>query len=144
MPGATKVGGCEDDVTLFRFDFSIFSRLNQFLILGSGVFFFYLIHGILQEDIFKAKGVEPHIWFANFMQFLICSVCGVCELAVKQELRIRRASMSAYSVAAALTVTAFAFGNEACFYLNYPTLVVFKCCKLIPLLIGGILIQRKW
>ena len=34
----------------------------------------------------------------------------------------------------------------ACFslqYLNYPTQVIFKSCKLIPVLIGGILIQRK-
>ena len=28
-------------------------------------------------------------------------------------------------------------------YLNYPTQVVFKCCKLIPVLIGGIILQRK-
>ena len=28
-------------------------------------------------------------------------------------------------------------------YLNYPTQVMFKCCKLIPVLIGGILIQGK-
>ena len=28
-------------------------------------------------------------------------------------------------------------------YLNYPTQVIFKSCKLIPVLIGGILIQRK-
>ena len=28
-------------------------------------------------------------------------------------------------------------------YLNYPTQVVFKSCKLIPVLIGGILLQRK-
>jgi solute carrier family 35 (adenosine 3'-phospho 5'-phosphosulfate transporter), member B3 len=28
-------------------------------------------------------------------------------------------------------------------YLNFPTQVMFKCCKLIPVLIGGILIQGK-
>ena len=33
--------------------------------------------------------------------------------------------------------------NASLGYLNYPTQVVFKCCKLIPVLIGGILIQRK-
>lgn len=31
--------------------------------------------------------------------------------------------------------------NASVGYLNYPTQVIFKCCKLIPVLIGGILIQ---
>ena len=28
-------------------------------------------------------------------------------------------------------------------YLNYPTQVIFKCCNLIPVMIGGMLIQKK-
>jgi len=34
--------------------------------------------------------------------------------------------------------------NSALGYLNYPTQVMFKCCKLIPVLIGGILIQGAY
>lgn len=33
--------------------------------------------------------------------------------------------------------------NSSLGYLNYPTQVIFKCCKLIPVLIGSILIQGK-
>jgi len=35
------------------------------------------------------------------------------------------------------------FSNASLGYLNYPTQVIFKCCKLIPVMIGGILIQQK-
>lgn len=35
------------------------------------------------------------------------------------------------------------FSNTSLQYLNYPTQVIFKSCKLIPVLIGGILIQKK-
>ena len=28
-------------------------------------------------------------------------------------------------------------------YMNYPTQVIFKCCNLIPVMIGGMLIQKK-
>jgi len=35
------------------------------------------------------------------------------------------------------------FSNTSLEYLNYPTQVIFKCCKLIPVLIGGIIIQKK-
>lgn len=35
------------------------------------------------------------------------------------------------------------FSNASLGYLNYPTQVIFKCCKLVPVLIGSILIQGK-
>ncbi|XP_063235526.1 adenosine 3'-phospho 5'-phosphosulfate transporter 2 isoform X2 [Bacillus rossius redtenbacheri] len=35
------------------------------------------------------------------------------------------------------------FSNSAVGYLNYPTQVIFKCCKLIPVLVGGVVIQKK-
>jgi len=35
------------------------------------------------------------------------------------------------------------FSNASLGYLNYPTQVIFKCCKLIPVMIGGILVQQK-
>lgn len=35
------------------------------------------------------------------------------------------------------------FSNASLGYLNYPTQVIFKCCKLIPVLAGSILIQGK-
>lgn len=35
------------------------------------------------------------------------------------------------------------FSNASLGYLNYPTQVIFKCCKLIPVMIGGVLIQQK-
>ena len=31
--------------------------------------------------------------------------------------------------------------NASLGYLNYPTQVIFKCCKLIPVMFGGIFIQ---
>ena len=34
------------------------------------------------------------------------------------------------------------FSNASLEYLNYPTQVIFKSCKLIPVLIGGILVRR--
>lgn len=33
--------------------------------------------------------------------------------------------------------------NSSLGYLNYPTQVIFKCCKLIPVLVGSIIIQGK-
>jgi adenosine 3'-phospho 5'-phosphosulfate transporter B3 len=49
--------------------------------------------------------------------------------------------MTMYLLLAFLTVSTMGLSNTSVGYLNYPTQVIFKCCKLIPVLIGGILIQ---
>ena len=49
--------------------------------------------------------------------------------------------MKTYFLLAFLTVATMGLSNASVGHLNYPTQVMFKCCKLIPVLIGGILIQ---
>lgn len=46
-----------------------------------------------------------------------------------------------YMIIAFLTVGTMGLSNTSLGYLNYPTQVIFKCCKLIPVMIGGIFIQ---
>lgn len=47
-------------------------------------------------------------------------------------------------IIAFLTVGTMGLSNTSLGYLNYPTQVIFKCCKLIPVMIGGVFIQGKW
>lgn len=46
-------------------------------------------------------------------------------------------------IIAFLTVGTMGLSNTSLGYLNYPTQVIFKCCKLIPVMIGGVFIQGK-
>lgn len=46
-----------------------------------------------------------------------------------------------YMIIAFLTVGTMGLSNTSLGYLNYPTQVIFKCCKLIPVMLGGVLIQ---
>ena len=39
-------------------------------------------------------------------------------------------------------MTTMGLSNASLGYLNYPTQVVFKCCKLIPVLIGEFCIEN--
>lgn len=48
-----------------------------------------------------------------------------------------------YLLLALLTLGTMGFSNSSLEYLNYPTQVIFKSCKLIPVLVGGIIIQGK-
>lgn len=54
-----------------------------------------------------------------------------------------RIPIKIYFFLALLTLGTMGFSNASLGHLNYPTQVIFKCCKLIPVLIGGILIQGK-
>lgn len=46
-------------------------------------------------------------------------------------------------IIAFLTVGTMGLSNTSLGYLNYPTQVIFKCCKLIPVMVGGVFIQGK-
>lgn len=48
-----------------------------------------------------------------------------------------------YMIIAFLTVGTMGLSNTSLGYLNYPTQVIFKCCKLIPVMIGGMFIQGE-
>lgn len=46
-----------------------------------------------------------------------------------------------YMIIAFLTVGTMGLSNTSLGFLNYPTQVIFKCCKLIPVMLGGVFIQ---
>uniref|UniRef100_A0A0K0DVG3 Adenosine 3'-phospho 5'-phosphosulfate transporter 2 n=1 Tax=Strongyloides stercoralis TaxID=6248 RepID=A0A0K0DVG3_STRER len=114
----------------------------QFIVLCGGVMFFYLIYAYVQEYMFKVDGMQSFGWYITLIQFFFYSMFSWIERKLKKEegMKIPRKK---YLEIAFYTVTTIGLSNAATGYLNYPTLVIFKCCKLIPVLIGGILIQKK-
>jgi adenosine 3'-phospho 5'-phosphosulfate transporter B3 len=46
-----------------------------------------------------------------------------------------------YCVLAGLTLGTMGFSNSSLSHLNYPTQVIFKCCKLLPVMAGSVIIQ---
>uniref|UniRef100_A0AAY4BE94 Adenosine 3'-phospho 5'-phosphosulfate transporter 2 n=1 Tax=Denticeps clupeoides TaxID=299321 RepID=A0AAY4BE94_9TELE len=119
-----------------------FSPPTQFFICVAGVFVFYLIYGYLQELIFSVEGFKPFGWYLTLVQFGFYSVFGLVELQLTQDKR-RRIPFKTYMIIAFLTVGTMGLSNTTLGYLNYPTQVIFKCCKLIPVMIGGVFIQGK-
>ncbi|VDL78886.1 unnamed protein product [Nippostrongylus brasiliensis] len=96
----------------------------------------------MQELIFKLPGMKPFGMYLTLVQFLIYSFCGWAEGSFYHE-TVRRIPMRIYFLLAFFTVATMGLSNASVGYLNYPTQVIFKCCKLVPVLIGGILIQGK-
>lgn len=116
-------------------------RATQFLVCCGGVFLFYLIYGYVQEWIFRT-GMKPFGWYLTLVQFALYAVFGMVETSFKAD-KTRKIPLKTYSILAFLTVATMGLSNTSLNYLNYPTQVIFKCCKLIPVMIGGIIIQGK-
>lgn len=114
----------------------------QFCILSIGVFVFYLGYGYMQELIFQLDGMKPFGWYLTLVQFIIYSMYAfaIQKLCYTGS---RKIPLNTYTQLAFYTVATVGFSNASVGYLNYPTQVIFKCCKLIPVLIGGIIIQGK-
>ncbi|XP_013406770.1 adenosine 3'-phospho 5'-phosphosulfate transporter 2 [Lingula anatina] len=132
----------KDNVSILCFDLTHVSPAVQFFILTFGIFFFYLLYGYVQELIFRLEGFRPYGWYLTLVQFGCYSLFGLVELYMKAD-RQRRIPLPTYGFLAFLTVATMGLSNSSLGYLNYPTQVIFKCCKLIPVLVGGIIIQGK-
>nr|XP_051711099.1 adenosine 3'-phospho 5'-phosphosulfate transporter 2 isoform X3 [Oryctolagus cuniculus] len=131
-----------DDIVVLGINLSKFNKLAQFFICVAGVFVFYLIYGYLQELIFSVEGFKSYGWYLTLVQFAFYSIFGLIELQLTQDKR-RRIPGKTYMIIAFLTVGTMGLSNTSLGYLNYPTQVIFKCCKLIPVMLGGVFIQGK-
>uniref|UniRef100_A0A3Q2R228 Adenosine 3'-phospho 5'-phosphosulfate transporter 2 n=1 Tax=Fundulus heteroclitus TaxID=8078 RepID=A0A3Q2R228_FUNHE len=131
-----------EELRVLGINLSSFSTPTQFFICVAGVFVFYLIYGYLQELIFSVEGFKPFGWYLTLVQFGFYSMFGLVELQFTQDKR-RRIPGKTYMMIAFLTVGTMGLSNTSLGYLNYPTQVIFKCCKLIPVMIGGVFIQGK-
>ncbi|OON17923.1 UAA transporter family protein, partial [Opisthorchis viverrini] len=147
----------EVDVLICGFNLSKLSRNQQFAVSVFGIFVAYLFYGALQESIFRNNDIQPHSTFLTLFQFFIYAILSYSELWF-QEISLKRYRVVGdivpsrsfsrglfrlYFLLALLTVGTIAFSNASITYLNYPTQVIFKSCKMIPVLIGGVLLQRK-
>ncbi|KAK1172414.1 adenosine 3'-phospho 5'-phosphosulfate transporter 2 [Acipenser oxyrinchus oxyrinchus] len=131
-----------DELRVLGINLSSFSQPAQFSICVVGVFVFYLIYGYLQELIFSMEGFKPFGWYLTLVQFGFYSMFGLVELQLTQD-KSRRIPGKTYMMIAFLSVATMGLSNTSLGYLNYPTQVIFKCCKLIPVMIGGVFIQGK-
>lgn len=115
----------------------------QLILLTALVFIFYLMYGYVLELIFTLEGMQPYGWYLTLVQFAYYTTFAVIQLLLSGESLSKKIPLKTYAVIAILTVGTMGFSNSSVGYLNYPTQVIFKSCKLIPVMIGSVLILGK-
>ncbi|CAH8583288.1 unnamed protein product [Schistosoma turkestanicum] len=131
-----------NDVYVCGFNMSSLTPNGRLVVAIVGIFILYICFGALQEAIFSANDLRSYSPFLTLYQFGIYSVLSFFELRARGYL-VFQSWIHLYTVIAVLTLGSIAFSNASVGFLNYPTQVIFKCCKMIPVLLGGIFIQGK-
>lgn len=130
-------------VKLLGIPISTLPPTPAFLLCCALVFLFYLVYGYILELIFTLDGMRPHGWYLTLVQFAYYSIFALIQIFISGESIKRKIPFGTYAIIALLTVGTMGFSNSSVGYLNYPTQVIFKSCKLIPVMIGSIIILGK-
>eukprot|EP00117_Sycon_ciliatum_P024666 scpid57594/ scgid2484/ Adenosine 3&apos; PAPS transporter 2; Solute carrier family 35 member B3 len=117
------------------------SSTNQFLFCTAGILFFYMIYGYVQEALFHISGMKSHALYLTLAQFALYSCFSYLEMRLQQQ--TRKIPIETYLFLAFLTLGTMGLSNLSLGYLNYPTQVIFKSCKLIPVMIGSVIIVGR-
>ncbi|XP_072343206.1 solute carrier family 35 member B1 [Scyliorhinus torazame] len=113
-----------------------------------GVFVCYFYYGILQESITRGKYGEQQesFIFAKSLVFVQCIINAIFSKLVIQLFEKpspERTPRWLYAVCSMSYLGAMVSSNSALQYVNYPTQVLGKSCKPIPVMILGVLIGKK-
>ncbi|CAH0516861.1 unnamed protein product [Peronospora belbahrii] len=97
------------------------SILNLAICIG-GIYVCYLSYGIFQENIFTYRSSSGDKFTATLFMLFV---------------------QSPFAFTAAAYLGAMLFSNEALKHVSFPTQALGKSCKMIPVMLMGVLIRRK-
>jgi len=130
---------------LFRSTTASFEQLTpnlQFAVLVFGVFLFFGTHNYLQEAIMSVEGFSYGVMLGYF-EVLGVAVCSFVERRYIVKERGRQAPLSAYPLLTLCLLSSSGLSNISLNYINFPTKVVFRSCKLIPTMLIASIIHKK-
>merc|ERR1719201_3260870 len=120
-------------------------RSAQLAIACGGIFFSFSYFAVLQEDVYK-KPYGGEYFKYTFLALIaergvnaLIGLIGVCALG-SSGLTIPHRDIFVSGISQML---AMAGSNEALRYVSYPTQVLGKSCKMVPVMAGGLLIGGK-
>ncbi|XP_068194084.1 solute carrier family 35 member B1 [Antennarius striatus] len=122
----------------------------RFVVCFLGVFVCYFYYGILQETITRGNYVQgDQKEKFRFARTLVCIQCIISAVFAKiliqcfQKSKPDHTQSWLYGLCSLSYLGAMVSSNSALQYVNYPTQVLGKSCKPIPVMLLGVTILRK-
>ncbi|GAM18222.1 hypothetical protein SAMD00019534_013970 [Acytostelium subglobosum LB1] len=128
---------------------SVLSKELVFIICVAGIYVFYLLYGFCQEKLSIVRyNPDDKEKLGNYTAFLLALQSLVNYLSAKtiQLVSKERVDMTPaiqYIYTSVLIVASTFLSNKSISYISYPTQVLAKSCKPIPVLVMGMLFYKK-
>lgn len=117
------------------------ARNRRFYVLVVGIMFFFGCHNYMQELIMTLPGFKTGVYL-GYLEVLGVAICSYGERFVLKDFS-RRAPLSTYLTLCLCLLVSSGTSNLALNFINYPTKVVFRSCKLIPTIIIAMVYLKK-
>lgn len=117
-----------------------------FLVCVVGIYASFIPYGVVQEWVYSHQAEDGSRFSFTFSLLLIQAVSNVllgllCTVMLKENWKtfpLKECWLPGLTFIAAMQ-----FSNEALLYVSYPTQVLAKSCKMVPVLLGNVLIFRR-
>jgi len=106
------------------------------------MFAFFAAHNLLQEAMMQRPGFKFGVMLGH-MEVLGVAVWSYLERTYIVKERTRVAPLTAYPLLTLCLMSSAAFSNMSLNYINFPTKVVFRSCKLIPTMFVSTIINKR-
>jgi len=115
----------------------------------AGIYVCYMLYAILQEKVTKSEyGPEKEKFTFTF--FLLFCQCLVAAMAARAAIYLGAINIkggppqSKYAMISSTYLTAMLASNGALLYIDYPTQVLAKACKPIPVMLVGVVLGKRY
>ncbi|ESN96954.1 hypothetical protein HELRODRAFT_85944 [Helobdella robusta] len=140
-------GSSSSSGSFFKSSVHLSSNKRQFIICNAGIFITYLVYGVLQENILKSEYGESKERY-TYTLVLVFAQCLVHVLFAQTAIKTQGGHVESsprvlFIIMSLSYVGAMLASNDALRYVSYPTQVLGKSMKPIPVMILGVLLARK-
>jgi len=114
----------------------------HFWLLTLTMFVFFGAHNILQEAIMKVPEFTHGIML-GYLEVVGVTICSYLERKYIAKETKRVAPISAYPLLTMCLMASSSLSNMSLNYINFPTKVIFRSCKLIPTMIIATILNKQ-
>ena len=111
-------------------------------LLSITMFICFGIHNLLQEAIMKTPGFKFGVMLA-YMEVLGVTICSFIERKFVTKEKGMKAPVRSYFLLTLCLMTSSALSNLSLNFINFPTKVIFRSCKLIPTMLIATIINKR-
>ncbi|MES1908082.1 MAG: hypothetical protein MHM6MM_001086 [Cercozoa sp. M6MM] len=117
---------------------------GQFVLLSALMMAFFLANGYVEEKLLKEQNFR-YVHVMTTFELLAFAAFAAFERSTQGEApRKHKAPLRAHALVAGAMLLSRVFTNLSILHLSYPTQIVFKSLKLLSIMLGSVLLLKKY